>query len=110
MVCILRLPWPSGHTDRELVISIVATVGLYKSRLEEKFVVVGIERAPVNSAILECLQSRTFHGALQNQNWPVPGRRHRSLKKVFPAVYGRDAKLGPGLPASRESSSQQIQK
>lgn len=26
------------------------------------------------------------HDAVQKGNWPVAGRKHRSLKKVFPAV------------------------
>jgi len=53
------------------------TAGLYKPRVVEKFMVAEIWRAPAEHDSL---------GPTQSQNCPIPGRKHRSLKKVFPAV------------------------
>lgn len=55
-----------------MVISIVVTVGLYKPRVGEKFMVVGVWKVAAEQDSL---------GPMQNQNWPVPGRKHINLKK-----------------------------
>lgn len=86
-----------------MVVSIVVTVGLYKPRVAEKFMVVGLWRVPAEQDSL---------GPTQNQNQPNPGRKHRSLKKrcflqfkVKMQHYSLAFKLHEGAVLSRHTNN-----